>query len=619
MDNNRIPSSSADLIQDNIKKLKELFPEIVTEGKVDFDMLKTVLGEEVDDRDERYSFTWHGKRASLLGSQQPSNETLRPDKEASKNFDTTENLYIEGDNLEVLKLLQKSYNGKVKMIYIDPPYNTGNDFIYHDDYKENIQNYLEQTGQVDGEGRKMATEIEGGGRKHTRWLNMMYPRLRLARKLLTDGGAVFISIDETEVANLRKICDEVFGEPNFITNIIWKHTQQSKNDEPYFSRHHNSILVYRKSPELSKIRVSRTEEDNKAYSNPDNDPKGDWRSGDVRSPSLRETLKFNIRTPNGKLIVPPDNGWRWSKETIEKKIQTGEIIFSSDESKIIRKIYLKNQEGRTPENVLFGDIVGTTREANNELKELFSKVPFDTPKPTRLIKYLAKMISGDTDGSIILDFFSGSATTAHALMKLNAEEGVNHKFIMVQLPEEIDKKSEAYKAGYKNICEIGKERIRRAGEKVKEEHPEKADRLDVGFKVLKLDKSNIREWNVDFEELEDQITAFNNMFVSGRNELDVVYEIMLKYGLELTYPINTFQVEEKNIYDIAFGNLFICLNENIDTTIAQAIIDKRKNYGIETSTVVFADYGFKGNDSEKLNCFKLLQDAGYQDEQLMSI
>ncbi|WP_156855381.1 site-specific DNA-methyltransferase [Oceanobacillus sp. AG] len=618
MNNNRIPSSSPDLTQENIEKLKELFPEVVTEGRIDFDMLKTVLGKEVDDRNERYRFEWHGKREALLGAQQPSKGTLRPDKETSKNFDTTENLYIEGDNLEVLKLLQKSYNGKVKMIFIDPPYNTGNDFVYEDDFKDNIQNYLEQTGQVDENGNKLKTNTETNGRKHTNWLNMMYPRLKLARNLLKYDGVIFISIDDHEVYNLKKLCDEIFGEVNFLANIVWQHSIQPKGYLGKFSVHHNHILVYSKSPELKLGALERTEEHNKAYSNPDNDPNGPWRLGDVRNALYRPNLIYNIISPSGKVIEPPEKGWRWSRETIEEKIRTGEISFNKDETGIIRKIYLKNLEGRAPETIWFGKDVGTTREGNKVIKDLFDNtLPFDTPKPVELIKR-AIHLSDDREG-IILDFFAGSSTTAHAVMDLNAQDKGTRKFIMVQLPEQTDKNSVAYNTGYKDISAIGQERIRRAGEQIIEEHPGAAEHLDIGFKVLKLDKSNIREWNVDFDKLEEQMRYYDNMFVPDRSELDVVYEIMLKYGLELTYPVNTFQVDGKNIYDIAFGNLFICLDDNIDMTIAQAIIDKRNDYGIETSSVVFADYGFRGNDSEKLNCFKLLEDAGYQDEQLMTI
>ena len=340
------------------------------------------------------------------------------------------------------------------MIYIDPPYNTGKDFVYKDNFRDNIKNYLEITGQVDSDGNKLSTNSETSGRYHSDWLNMMYPRLKLARNLLKDDGVIFISIDDNEVANLRKLCDEIFGEDNFLANVAWKHTQQSKNDEPYFSRQYNALIIYRKSQKLEKLRFPRSEEDNKNYSNPDNDINGEWRSGDVRSPSYRKTLCFDIQTPSGKLIKAPDNGWRWSEEEVNKKILSGEIIFNKEEDKIIRKIYLKNQDGRTPENIWIGDDFGTTRNANAEMKELFEGfTPFDTPKPTQLINKILQLFKDDKD-LLCLDFFSGSATTAHAVMKLNSEDDGNRKFICVQLPETTDEKSEAYKAGYKNICEI---------------------------------------------------------------------------------------------------------------------------------------------------------------------
>ena len=628
MNNNRIPSSSPDLTQENIEKLKELFPEVVTEGKIDFDMLKTVLGKEVDDRNERYRFEWHGKREALLGAQQPSKGTLRPDKEASKNFDTTENLYIEGDNLEVLKLLQKSYNGKVKMIYIDPPYNTGNDFVYEDDFKDNIKNYLVQTGQVDENGQKVATNTENSGRLHTKWLNMMYPRLKLARNLLLDSGLIFISINEKEVDNLKKICNEIFGEINLVQEIVWRNKYGAGAKTKGFIGVHEYILCYSRTP-LVNLEAPLNDDDILEY-NKNKDENYSTRGGYITQPLMtrslddRENLQYTIEY-NGETIVPRKQ-WVWERKRLLEAIKNNEVVFNKKKDgtySVRAKKYLKNRDGSMrkgkPLSLLNGPF---TQEGTKEIEVIFgnNKI-FNFPKPSDLVKYLISFTVNEIDDKdgLYLDFFSGSATTAHAVMKLNAEDGGNRKFIMVQLPEEVEEKSEAYKAGYRTISDIGQERIRRAGEKIIEEHPKATEHLDIGFKVLKLDKSNIREWNVDFKELEEQITSYDNMFVPDRSELDVVYEIMLKYGLELTYPVNAFQVDGKNIYDIAFGNLFICLDDNIDTTIAQAIIDKRNDYGIETSSVVFADHGFRGNDSEKLNCFKLLEDAGYQDEQLMTI
>lgn len=469
---------SVDMTAKNIEKIEALFPNCITESRnengqlkkaINFELLKQMLSDDVLEGDEAYEFTWVGKKAAIVEANKPIRKTLRPCQEESVNWDTTENLYIEGDNLEVLKLLQESYLGKVKMIYIDPPYNTGNDFIYRDNFATSTEDYEEEAGSFDEDGNRLFKNTDSNGRFHSDWCSMIYSRLMLARNLLANDGVIFISIDEGEQGNLAKICDEVFGADGFLANIVWKHTQQSKNDEPHFSRQYNNILLYVKDKRfLSKFYFERTEEDNKNYSNPDNDPKGLWRSGDVRSPSYRPTLCYPIMAPNGKIIDAPTNGWRWSESVLQEKLSSGEIKFKQDNSGIIRKIYLCEQHGRTPENLWAGSQFGTSRQAAALIKSLFDGIQiFDTPKPIELVEKMLQISSaGD---SIILDFFSGSATTAHAVMKLNAEDGGNRKFIMVQLPEATDEKSEAYKAGYKNICEIGKERIRRAAKKIAEE------------------------------------------------------------------------------------------------------------------------------------------------------
>lgn len=427
-----------DLADENFAKLAALFPNAVTETKdengnvvraIDADVLRQEISATVvEGSQERYQFTWPDKKKSVVLANQPIAKTLRLDREKSVGRDgtpgsiDTENIYIEGDNLDALKLLQETYLGKVKMIYIDPPYNTGNDFIYEDDFSQSADEYLGNSGQFDEEGNRLVQNTESNGRFHTDWLNMLYPRLRLAKDLLTDDGVIFISIDDNEIENLKKCCNEIFGENNFIANIIWKHTQQSKNDEPYFSRQYNHILVYAKTKALlSPFYFERTEEDNKNYGNPDSDPKGLWRSGDVRSPNYRKTLCYTITAPNGTIIQPPANGWRWSEESLKKKISTGEVKFKSDNTGIIRKIYLCDQPGRTPENLWEGNLFGTTRQATATIKDLFDGVQvFDTPKPTELIKKMLEIAA--PQDSIILDFFSGSATTAHAVMQLNMEE-----------------------------------------------------------------------------------------------------------------------------------------------------------------------------------------------------
>ncbi|WP_233884181.1 site-specific DNA-methyltransferase [Tenacibaculum piscium] len=600
-------SMSKDLLQENIEKLKDLFPELITENKIDFNVFRDVFGDEVEEEDEYYRFTWAGKAQARREAHKPSTGTLRPVKEDSVDWNTTENVYIEGDNLEVLKLLQKSYAGKVKMIYIDPPYNTGKDFVYKDNYKDNLKNYQEVTGQIDSEGNKLSTNSDSDGRYHSNWLNMMYPRLRLARNLLKEDGVIFISIDDNEVDNLKKIGNEIFGEENFIASIIWKHTQQSKNDERHFSRQFNYNIAFAKNlSELENFRFERTVKDNKNYSNIDNDPNGDWRSGDVRSPNLRKTLCFNIQAPDGSIIPPPEKGWRWSEETIKDKIDSGEIIFKKDNSGIIRKIYLVNQEGRTPENVWNGDEYGTTRYANSEIKELFEDITvFDTPKPTKMIMKLLELFYKQKD-SIILDFFSGSGTTAHATMKMNATDGGNRKYIQVQLPELTNEKSEAFKSSYKTITEIGKERIRRAAKKIAEENPEKAK--DLGFKVFKLDSSNIKSWDGNPDNLQEELFDTVSNIKTDRTEEDVLYEILLKYGLDLTLPIEEKIIEGKTVFNVGFGALFICLGDNLTNKIAEGIGAWKEELQPEICRVIFKDTGF--TDVEKTNSLQTLKRFG---------
>jgi adenine-specific DNA-methyltransferase len=525
------------------------------------------------------------------------------------DWDTTKNLFIEGDNLEVLKLLQKSYHKKVKMIYIDPPYNTGNEFIYPDRFQDNLDTYLRYTGQVDDEGFKVSTNSETGGRYHTNWLNMMYPRLKLARNLLRDDGVIFISIDDNEVANLRKICDEIFGEENFVAHIIWQHSVQPKGYNQIYSVHHNHILSYRKSESYQINSLERTEEDNKNYSNPDNDPKGRWRSGDVRNALFRPNLIFDIKTPSGKIIKPPENGWRWSKETIEKKIDTGEIVFSKDETRIIRKIYLANQEGRAPETIWFGKDVGVTREGAGELKDLFEdKTPFDTVKPTRLINRMLQ-IAGCDSNDIVLDFFAGSCSTAHAVFNY----GRGH-YIVVQLPQIVDESVPhgkiALQYGLITVAEIGKERIRRAGKKIREENPDYDG--DLGFKVFKLDSSNIKPWDADFDNYKEALMNSVENIKTERTEQDVLYELLLKYGLDLTIPIETRSIHGKNVYIIGAGALVVCLDDEITLNAVEGIAKLKEELKPEIMRVVFKDAGFK-DATVKTNTVQILKIAGIED------
>lgn len=590
---------------ENFKKLAAMFPDAVTEtidenGEVVRAIDKDVLMQEisckvVDGNEERYQFTWPDKKKSVLLANAPINKTLRPVRDdettptgadsegnpycssGSVDFDNTENLYIEGDNLEVLKLLQETYLGKIKMIYIDPPYNTGNDFVYEDDFAQSTDEYLENSGQFDEDGNRMVQNTESNGRFHTDWLNMTYPRLKLAKDLLSDDGVIFISIDDNELENLKKCCEEVFGESNFIANIVWKHTQQSKNDEPHFSRQYNHTLVYAKmKSSLPSFYFERTEEDNKNYSNPDADPKGMWRSGDVRSPNYRKTLCYTITAPNGNIIQPPINGWRWSEESLRDKISTGEIKFKPDNSGIIRKIYLCDQPGRTPENLWEGQQFGTTRQAASIIKTLFDGVQvFDTPKPTELIKKMLEIAT--RQDSIVLDFFSGSATTAHAVIQLNSEDGGHRKFIMVQLPEKTDEKSEAYKARYKYICEIGKERIRRAAKKIAEENPDA--KFDGGFRVLKCDTSNMK--NVYYNPAEYEPSLFSNLednIKEDRTSEDLLFQVMLDLGVLLSSKIEESTIAGKKVFNVEDNYLIACFDDNVTEEVITEIAKQKPYY-----------------------------------------
>lgn len=574
---------SFSITEDILRRIKEIIPAVFVEGKVDFEKLRVFLGDEVTSQSEKFGLQWMGKMSAVRNSQQIAEGTLRPDYNQSINFDDANNVIIEGDNLEVLRLMQKSYYAKVKMIYIDPPYNTGNEFIYPDNFRETLDSYLRYTGQISNEGEAVSSDLETSGRKHSKWLNMMYPRLILARNLLKDDGIIFVSIDDNEHSRLKLVMDEIFGEENFVANIIWNHTQQSKNDEPYFSRHHNSILAYRKSENLQRIRMKRTEADNKAYSNPDNDPKGFWRSGDVRSPSYRSTLKYSIISPSGNEILPPENGWRWAKDTLEKKMETGEIIFNQEETKIIRKIYLADQEGRTPENLFLPEVAGTTREATNQLKELFDgESPFDTPKPTKLIKRLISMVADKDD--LIMDFFAGSGTTAHAVMEFNKEEEKSLRYILVQLPEQIEHQQ------FNSIVDITRERVIRAAQKVE---------VNADFKFFRLDSGNFTEWSHDIdstEEIMEQMEAWKDPIKSDRSAEDVLYEIFLKSGFELTAEVKKVVIGELNFFLVQeeAQNIIIYLQ---DKPVSQEITNQMKI--LKPSQVWMMDEAFESDDEKK--------------------
>jgi adenine-specific DNA-methyltransferase len=608
-------TQSLDLLADNIAKLTALFPEILTEGadggrKVDFEALRELLGTAVEDKEERYNFTWHGKAQARRLAQTPSTGTLRPCPAESKDWDSTQNLFLEGDNLEVLKLLQKSYHQRVKMIYIDPPYNTGKDFIYPDNYRDNIANYLDLTGQVEG-GRKLSANPETSGRYHTHWLNMMYPRLKLARNLLRDDGVIFISIDDTEVANLRKLCDEIFGEENFIANIIWEKKYTRANDARWFSDNHDHILCYGKEKNLLVLnQLPRSDEQLSSYKNPDNHSKGNWKATPLHAKSGSNTSPFIFS--NGVTWTPPLGTFRrFNDESMRIMDSNDEIWFGKDGQQTPqRKSFLCDiKDGVTPITLWKHTEVGHGHEANNDIKIIELGGLFDNPKPVRLLRQILKLTT-KIDDDIVLDFFAGSGTTAHAVMALNAEDGGNRKFIMVQLPEPTDKPD------YPTIADIGKERIRRAGEKILADHASKDGiaALDVGFKVFKLDSTSIKPWNVGFDDLETSLPLFADSLKDDRTAQDVLYEILLKYGLDLSLPITIHTLAGKTVYSIGMGALIVCLDKAITLDTVEGIAQLKDELQPEDGMmrVVFRDSGF-ADDVVKVNAVQILKQAGIDD------
>ena len=621
----KMDGMTMDIEQANVEKMREIFPEVFADGKIDFDKLQGLLGHYIADDKEKYSFSWKGKADSLRLAQKRSTGTLRPCKEESKNWDTTENLYIEGDNLEVLKLLQSSYLNSVKMIYIDPPYNTGNDFVYTDDFADGIAHYKEVTGQA------TKSNPETAGRYHTNWLNMMYPRLKLARNLLTDDGVIFISIDDHEQANVKKLCDEVFGEDNCVAIVPWQSRASIQNDTD-FSVNHEYIIIYSRKRRTENRRLKEANYtiwkkrdsfvvrplplDESKFSNPDNDPRGKWKADPFDAPGVRENLSYEIvNSKTGQSYYPPKGRhWRMEKESYLKNLADDRIVFgaSGDARPQLKVFYEEKKEFGSIENSWFSaDRIGTTTEGTKEVMDLFDGEDiFDMPKPVSLLSKLLYISNIDKD-SIILDFFSGSSTTAHAVMQLNAEDGGKRKYIMVQFPEDLQKKYDKASGNEKKelentieflkqihkaplLTEIGKERIRRAGEKIKEENKDKEDieNLDIGFKVFKLDSSNLVKWDntptTDEEEVKKRIQQSLFYLVEGREDLDLVYEIMLKYGLSLTLSVEERKFDGVTAYIINHPDykVLICLQPNI-TLSAVEEMDKET-----IGTYIFADRCF---------------------------
>lgn len=611
----RMDGLSMNIEQTNLEKLRTVFPECVSEGKLDIDKLLSLCGEYIDNDFEKYKFEWKGKADCLRLAQKRSTGTLRPCPEESVDWDTTQNLYIEGDNLEVLKLLQTAYYRKVKMIYIDPPYNTGNDFVYADDFADPMARYKEVTQQT------TKSNPETMGRYHTNWLNMMYPRLRLAANLLRDDGVIFISIDDNEVDNLKKLCNEVFGEENFVAQFIWQ-KRTSPDARKKISDGHEYIVMYCKTADLLNDAVSLlplSDKDRESYKNPDNDVRGPWVSSDFTAQGYRPNQMYKITTPGGAEYYPPAGTcWKNIEEVYLQQAAEGRFWYGTDGKGMPRrKTYLAEKQGRNMWTWWPNSEVGHTQEATKEIKSLFADTPtiFDFPKPTRLLKRMVSVASQKND--IILDFFSGSATTAHAVMQLNAEDGGNRRFILVQLPELCDEKSEAYKAGYTNICEIGKERIRRAGKKILEEHTqvtmeEGKQPLDVGFRVFKLDTSNLKTWDatpIEDEQLDLLYQRMNSMIhrvKPERTDLDMIYEIMLKLGVPLTYSVTPFSINNKAVYGV--GNdclLLVCLAEDVQPEDVEQMAEYAPAK-IIISRDSFAD------DTAMANAYYILRDHGIE-------
>lgn len=633
--NDKMDMHSPDTVSENIERIAELFPGCVTETaeglKIDFDQLKQELSDDiVDGSKERYRLDWPGKREAIVTANLPTTATLRPVREESVDFDNTENLYIEGDNLEVLKVLQESYLGKIKMIYIDPPYNTGKDFVYRDNFATDIADWKESE-ERDEIGNRLVVNPETAGRYHSAWLSMMYPRLKLARNLLTEDGVIFISIDEHEHSNIRKICDVIFGENNFIADFIRKTKSMTGDEKTGVNLQHEFVIVYSKNK--SKVFLIGEEKLFKGYCNIDNDPRGEWTSGDPSAKSGGNSTYFEIVNPYTKKIDLPPKGrfWAFSKLTLGKYVNEGKIKFKKTHSNNERGFVFKRYKNELtsindPVNTLFAiDNAFLNQVGTKELTNLLNGFFFDNPKPVRFIEKLLKYMV-ESQESIILDFFAGSSTTAHAVMQLNAEDGGNRKYIMVQLPEKTDEKSEAYKAGYKTITEIGKERIRRAAAQIKQNLALKASsdnsdlfsnntqennkkiKPDLGFRVYKLDSSNMKDVYYNPMKIEQgQLDMFENNIKEGRTDEDLVAQVMLDWGLPLSLPIEQKEFAGKKLYAVAGDSLYCCFDNGINEAFAREVAEDRP------LRIVFRDSGFK-DDTAKENVKQLLKQLSPETE-----
>ena len=602
-------ATSDDVVQRRLHALRDLFPEVFHEDAIDFDTLRSLLGDGAAERPERFSLVWQGKERSRLAAQSPSYATLRPEPNKSVEWDLGQNCYIEGDNLEVLKLLQKSYYGRVKMIFIDPPYNTGKDFVYPDNYRDSISNYLALTGQVDSDGRRLTANPETGGRYHSDWLSMMFPRLKLARNLLRDDGVIFISIDDCEVANLRELCDEVFGEENFVANVVWQKKYTRANDAKWFSDNHDHILCYARSKDTFVLNpLPRTQDQEAAYSNPDANPKGPWKATPLHAKSGTNTSAFTFG--NGVVWKPPVGTYRrFNDASMIKMDEQGEIWFGSDGRQVPqRKSFLSEvKAGVTPVTIWPYDEVGHNHEASNELKDFGLGGVFSNPKPTRLIRRMIVLSDTPEKDGIVLDFFGGSSTTAHAVLAQNADDGGTRRFILVQLPEPCPPQSEAISAGFATITDIGRERIRRVVASLNPQLPRS------GYRALRLDSSNLKLWDPEArDDLELALRSSVASLKSDRNDDDLLFELLIKYGLDLSVDSRCIPGDTSSIYVVAGGALIVVLGDSIEETIGDRIAEILSELQPEMTRVVLQDSAFP-DDVVKTNTIERLRQAGVAD------
>lgn len=617
-------TQSADILADNIEHLKSLFPEAFTEGKIDFAILKQLLGGSVDEREEKYGLNWHGKRRARQLALTPSTGTLRPCLGESVDWDATQNLMIEGDNLEVLKLLQKSYANAVKLIYIDPPYNTGNEFIYSDRFEDNLTTYLRYTGQVNDEGLRSSTNTEASGRFHTNWLNMMYPRLKLARNLLRLNGVIVISIDDHEVQNLRSLMDDVFGPENFVATVIWQKVYAPKNSARHFSDDHDYLVIYARSAETWQPELlPRTAEQDAHYSNPDNDPRGAWRADGMSARNYYSKGTYRILTPGGRVIDGPPSGryWVYSEDKFkeldsDKRIWWGE---NGNNQPAVKRFLSEVSNGRVPQTLWTYEQVGHTQEAKKELLNRIefesSDSVFDTPKPRRLLQQVIRIATRDREGDIVMDFFAGSGSTGDAVMQLNTTDGGNRRFVLVQLPERTGAND------YPTIAEITKARLRAASKAINGKDQEtfngtsgSSNRIDLGFRVFKLDSSNIRSWEAVREEFLQTLKNSVEHLKPDRSEEDILYELLLKLGLDLCIPMQTHSIAGMEIHAVGGGVLFACLAGTIALKdvepLAQSIVEWHKALApAGDTTCVFRDSAF-ADDVAKTNLAAILYQHG---------